>query len=198
MQSPTSVAGWSTTSSSSTRRPGTSWRRAAGPRPPPSSSWSSGRRPEGSPSACPPPTAPSPLSCRRCSPTCSRTPPSTPPATLRSWPSPGPSVEQLAMAAAAVDVLLVLHGGLGRRLLACVGDRLNLGGRPVEPGVLASTEVLHRVLVRRVCGPPVLLLQRVGQVASSGRKPSTMVQARSAFLALRSSTSSASSSSSSP
>ena len=65
-----------------------------------------------------------------------------------------------------------------------------------QPG--NGMEVLHCVLVRRVCGPPVLLLQRVGQVASSGRKPSTMVQARSAFLALRSSTSSASSSSSSP
>ena len=52
------------------------------------------------------------------------------------------AVEQLGVAAAAVNVLLVLDGELEDQRLFAVGEGLELGGRGVELGVLARLDAL--------------------------------------------------------
>ena len=52
------------------------------------------------------------------------------------------AVEELGIATAAVDVLLVLDGELQDQGLVLVGEGLELGGRGVELGVLASLNTL--------------------------------------------------------
>ena len=52
------------------------------------------------------------------------------------------AVEQLGVAAAAVNVLLVLDGELDNDRLVAVGEGLELGGRGVKLGVLARLDAL--------------------------------------------------------
>ena len=52
------------------------------------------------------------------------------------------AVEQLGVAATAVNVLLVLDGELEDQRLVAVGERLELGGHGVELGILAGLDTL--------------------------------------------------------